>query len=348
MKYFKNLIKRKKYGAIITSIVVSLMGIAIIYLNSVQVIIEGIKESDLPANVVINNGFIGLLGTTNLGLVLIGALMIYIGLIFTPKNAIGSQDDSDYIIESREDMIYIKYKDREFLVKKETFEPTDLFFKDKNKKFVSMATGYQVYNYVKSRHNDLTEKEIDDNKVISADEIYKKFSDVHMMTFEDKNRYLSYKKTKNKIRPFFVVLTIFFAFFTVDMVLGAISYLFFEEFTKENIIYVIIAIILVFISLLCTKKSYAASMKNKKTTKEIMNRNIYYVNCYSYDKKIDQSSDANGNVDVKYYIKVTDHNYILNQWLQVSKEIYTSNEVINVWLVVDETGKNTIEIVGLV
>ena len=54
--------------------------------------------------------------------------------------------------------IYIRFKKNEFLVRKETFQPTDLFFKDKNKHFVSMTRGYQIYNYVIAKYKELINK----------------------------------------------------------------------------------------------------------------------------------------------------------------------------------------------
>ena len=69
---------------------------------------------------------------------------MYIGIVYIPVNSPYAQDDSDYDIKSEGEYIHIKFKNNEFLVKKETFQPTDLFFKDKNKHFVSITRGYQI------------------------------------------------------------------------------------------------------------------------------------------------------------------------------------------------------------
>lgn len=345
MKYYKNLIKRKNYFAIIISLFFTLLGIFIIFINSIEVIIDGIKESDLSAYTIINNGISGLLGSTNIGLVFVGGIVIYLGIIFTPRNAAGSQDDSDYIVESQGDQIYIKYKNREFLVKKETFEPTDLFFKDKNKKFVSMTTGYQIYNYVKMNYKELTEREINSDNVIKEEELYQKFYNVHKMSQEDKEKYLTYKKLKNKVRPFFCILTIFCALTSLFWLLGLIGFLFDPE--EFNLLNIIVAIIMYWLFFVFTKKSYKATLKNKNFIKKFMKENIYYTTCTSYDKKTSTTQDPDGCVNVDYYIKVTDNHYILNKWLKVSENIYKSNETISVWLVFDETGTFILEIVGL-
>ena len=146
MKYYKNLIKRKEYGVLAVSIIVTLFGLIVVYMSCIEVINEGIKESGLSPNMIIDNGIMGIIASTDIGMTLMGMFAIYIGIVFIPINAPVSQDHSDYTVESMEDKIYIKFKNNEYLLKKETFSPTDLFFKDKNGKFVGMTRGYQIYN----------------------------------------------------------------------------------------------------------------------------------------------------------------------------------------------------------
>lgn len=92
-----------------------------------------------------------MLGATNIRLSLMGLVCIYTGLIFIPITSIFSQDKEDYEVKEEETgILYIKFKKNEFLVAKETMEPSSFFFKDKNKKFVPLSRGYQIYNYVKN------------------------------------------------------------------------------------------------------------------------------------------------------------------------------------------------------
>lgn len=148
MKYYKNLIKRKKYKVILICCITALLGFFCFYINLSEFFNIGIKDTELSPSVVVNSGMAGIIGETNIGMAILGLFIIYIGLVFLPKNSIYAQDDSDYEVKLIEDNIYIKFKNNEFLVKKETFAPTDLFFKDKNGKFVTMTRGYQIYNYV--------------------------------------------------------------------------------------------------------------------------------------------------------------------------------------------------------
>ncbi len=147
MKYYKNLIKNKNYVGIIFGLVLAFFGAIVFYANFIEVIFEGVKDSNLSVVTVVNTEMVGLIGETNIGLKVIGILTIYVGIVCIPRWCPGSQNDEDYVIENiGENQIYIKYKKNEFLVKKD-FEPTDLFFKDKNRKFVSLTRGYQIYNY---------------------------------------------------------------------------------------------------------------------------------------------------------------------------------------------------------
>ncbi len=147
MKYIINLFKRKKFGKLLLILIIIIIGLFPLIVNLCDLINNGIHYTD---NVFINVPIIAILGTSNLGMVIIGIIVaIYLGLIFVPRNAPEAQDDSDYEIVEEGDLLYIKYKDKEFKVKKDTFEAKDLFFKDMNNKHVSMTTGYQIYNYVK-------------------------------------------------------------------------------------------------------------------------------------------------------------------------------------------------------
>ncbi len=282
MKYIKNLIKNRKYFAICVILVFTILGVIFVYTSIGDVSNEGIQSSGVSSYTTVSNGIMGLISTTNVGMVVIGLFSIYIGLIFVPKNARGSQDDSDYIVERRDDKIYIKYKDkREFLVDSEVFGPTKLFFRDKNNKFVSMATGYQIYNYVINFHYNVTEKEIPEGKKIEVSEIYNKFANITIMNSEEKEQYIKIKKIK-----------------------------------KSNMV------------------------------KKINEGNMYWADCYVYDKKIVTTSDTDGRSYTSYYIKVTDKNYVVDKLVEVSKDTYYSETGKTLKLVIlDETGKDIFDVI---
>ena len=106
MKYYKNLIERKKYSVIIISICTVLAGIFVCYLSVKDVFDRGLA---LSKTWYLNDGYgiISVMAASNMGMVLCGVLLAYIG-----------------------------------------FWPTKLFFRDKNKKFITVTRGYQIYNYV--------------------------------------------------------------------------------------------------------------------------------------------------------------------------------------------------------
>ena len=208
MKYYKNLIKRKKYNVLIAILIVFILGLFLFYSYFLDVIIRNIAWSDLSYYAIDNNGIVGIIGSTNIGVSFIGICLMYVGIVWLPLNSPDAQDDSDYDIKSDGENIYIKFKKNEFLVKKETFQPTDLFFKDKNGRFVSSTRGYQIYNYVSTKYKELTEKEVDTSKIILKSEVVNKFSNVQKMSNEEKLNFIKQQKLKNKPRWFFIITSI--------------------------------------------------------------------------------------------------------------------------------------------
>lgn len=335
MKYYKNLIKRKKYGVLIIAFCIFLLGAFSFFYNLLDVIIKNINFSDLSSYTIYNNGIIGLIGTTNIGLSLIGLFLMYIGIVYIPVNSPYAQDDSDYDIKSEGEYIHIKFKNNEFLVKKETFQPTDLFFKDKNKHFVSITRGYQIYNYVMANYKKSTEKELNDSKVILKSEVVNKFKNVKKMSNEEKINFINVHKIKNKPRWLFVITSIILWASFIFWLLGLLSFILTFDFTISNII---IALIMMIISFVLGKKSNNAILKNKKLVKRILNEDMYIVECEIYDKKYNQTQDVDGTVYNNYYIKITDGNYIVNEWIEIPKEKYNKDDNKVKFYVFDKTG----------
>ena len=331
MKYYINLIRNKNYKAIICSIVILMLGCICFYINLKNVIEEGIQNSGVGYSISVINFMIGVISRSNLGMVIIGLLNIYTGLIFAPRNYKGSQNDEDYEIESVGDCIHIKYKNREFLVKKETFEPTDLFFKDKNGKFVSMATGYQIYNYIMYEHKEKTEKEITDGVTIGTEDIITKFSNIRLMNEEEKSEYIEYKKLKYRRRRISFSLSIIFYVMAVLCVFGCILTI--QDALGNESKNLTTAIIFFAIGMIFDKISKRQIILIDK----IIKGNTYIVDCCSYDKKI---SSYDGGKD--YLIKVTDNNgHYLDKWLKIPWKVYNNNDVVNAKLVITgEDGKH--------
>lgn len=335
MKYYKNLIKRKKYGVLILCLIFFLLGAFTFFHSFLDVIIRNINWSDLSSYEIYNNGIAGIIGSTNIGLSLIGIFVMYIGIIWMPVNSPYAQDDSDYDIKSEGEYIHITFKNNEFLVKKETFQPTDLFFKDKNKHFVSMTRGYKIYNYIIANYKKLTERELDESKTILKSEVVDRFSNVKKMSHEEKIDFINKHKIKNKPRLFFVITSVLLWINFIFWLLALVGWIRNSDFINPEIITIIIIMI---ISFILGKKSNVAIFKNKKLIKRILNEDMYIVECEIYDKKYNHGQDQDGTIYDIYYIKITDGNYIVDEWIEIPKEKYKQDSNYVRFYVFDKTG----------
>lgn len=335
MKYYKNLIKRKKYAVLIFSLLVFLLGAFAFFYNFLDVIIRNIEWSDLSGYAIYNNGIAGIIGSTNIGLSLLGIFVMYIGIVWFPLNSPYAQDDSDYDIKSEGEYIHIIFKNNEFLVKKETFSPTDLFFRDKNKHFVSMTRGYQIYNYIMANYKKLTERELDESKIILKSEVVNKFSNVKKMSDEEKITFINDHNIKNRLRLFFVITSVVLWTYFIFCLIELLDFIITFDFIISD---AVLATIIMIISFILGKKSNVAIFKNKKLVKRILNEDMYIVECEIYDKKNDRTQDADGTIYDNYYIKITDGNYIVDEWIKIPKEKYEQDSNSVKFYVFDETG----------
>ncbi len=143
--YYKRLWKNKK-SSYIGILILILIGILPIIINIIDY--EKINDSSNVSPVVVNSPILVPFTATNGGMIFIGLFIIYIALVFMPRNIPVAQNPDDYTVDIKGDKIYIKFKKYEFELDKENFNPTSLLFRDKNNKFVTVTTGYQIYNYV--------------------------------------------------------------------------------------------------------------------------------------------------------------------------------------------------------
>lgn len=143
--YYKRLWKNKK-SSYIGILILILIGILPIIINIIDY--EKINDSSNVSPVVVNSPILVPFTATNGGMIFIGLFIIYIALVFIPRNIPAAQNADDYNVSIKDDKVYIKFKKYEFELDKENFNPTSLLFKDKNNKFVTLTTGYQIYNYV--------------------------------------------------------------------------------------------------------------------------------------------------------------------------------------------------------
>lgn len=327
MKYYKNLIKRKKYGVVIVSMLFFILGFCAFYFNLIEVIKFGIMWTGLSPNVIIDNGIAGGIGATNIGMMLVGLGIIYIALVFIPKVSMYSQDDSDYTVKLIEDDMYVKYRDKEFLVKRQNYNANDFFFKDKNGKFVSMTTGYQIYNYIKPKK--FAELKIDEEKIINDDNIITNFKNIRLMNNEEKNKYIKYRELENNINIVGLILTIILYAIAIFFAFGGLVYIINDFGTF------IVSAIIAFITFKLGKAAYKASKRDKVLINKIFNGDMYIAECYSYDKKIEDYYSSSGTHHIEYYIKITDNNgHYIDKWFQIPEKVYKNNDIITASLII--------------
>lgn len=319
MKYYKNLFKNKAYFAIFLSIFIFLVGVFVFILSLKEVFANAFGWSGLSASTVVHTGIIGVLGSTNIGMTIVAILVMYTGLIFIPLNAEGSQNDEDYEVKRDGEYIYIRFRKNEFYVKAETFDPTNLFFRDKNKKFVSLTRGYQIYNHVIRTSKKQLEKEIDESKVILKFEVANKFSNVRTLSVEEKREFFEKQKLKDRIKIPFIILSIFLWGSFIFWSLGLLGFIITDDFTISNMV---VALILDVLSFVFAKKATAAIFKNKKIIKKILNGDMYLAECKIYDRNTISSDDGKD-----YYVKLTDGNYIVDEWISIPEHLYKQNDV---------------------
>ena len=149
--YYKRLWKNKK-SSFIGIFILILIGLIPIVINIID--LDKIGDSSNVSPAVAVSPLLLPFTRTNGGMIIIGLFIIYIALVFMPRNIPLSQNKDDYKVNIKDDNIYIKFKKHEFELKKDNFKPTSLLFKDKNNKFVSLTTAYQVYNYVNYYYKD--------------------------------------------------------------------------------------------------------------------------------------------------------------------------------------------------
>lgn len=147
MKYYSNIFKRKKWGILIVIILLAALGSWCLYANLIDYISSGVEPNSSFNPAVSGSPATTALSASNVGMIVVGVIIIWTALIFIPFNSPYLQDDEDYKFEFEENNIHIWFKNNEWVLDKKKLSPTNFFFKDKNNKFVSITRGYQVYNY---------------------------------------------------------------------------------------------------------------------------------------------------------------------------------------------------------
>lgn len=314
LKYYKNLIKRKKYGIFISICIILILFLAFYY-GIFYYIINNLESFKYEMH---NNGLFKIIAISIVTAIYF--YTIYYLVICKPMISPYAQDHSDFDVKSEGKYIRIKFRNDEFLVEKETFQSKELreiFPKGKNKHSISDVRRQQIYNYVMEYCKEMTEAEVDKSKTISKSEVVDKFSSVRKMTNEEKLKFIKQRKLKNKPRLFFIITSIIlwssFSFLLIGLLSDIMNY--------DFLSIIVILSLLVFLYVL-GRKSNIAIFKDKKLIKRILNEDMYIVLCEIYDKHHRTNRYVDGPDENKYYIKITDGNYIVDQWIEIPKEKY--------------------------
>lgn len=296
MKYFKNLIKRKKFGILIISLCGVIGGIYLLFWSSYQIDWSNID---------------GFHGFTYLMVELtIVVFTIYMALL--PIISTYAQDDSDYEVRSEGEYTYIKFKNNEFHVKKESSDSWIIPAFDENKHFVPLFRRVQIRDYVNERYAELRKKDVDKSKIILKSEIVDKFERVRKMTSDEKIDFIRTQKLKWNVKPFWAIISIFSWWVALVGVFGII-----QNIINNNFGEVIVCAFIVIMGYVFGKFSGTEMLRDKKLVKRIMNEDMYIVECKIYDRKYSNADD-----NTYFYVKITDGNYIVNQWISVTKKKY--------------------------
>lgn len=310
MKYYKRLWKNKDYGKLIGILIFFGLGFFCFYVNFLEYLIKGFQKTNINGYTM--DTIAGILGSSNIGLTIVGLIVMYTGLIFVPRNIPEIQNDDDYYVKSKGSKIYIKYKNYEFELNKETFEPTDMIWKDKNKKFVSVTLAYQIYNYVTYKYRHLLEKQVPN--FADKENILTNYENIKSATDEEINNYIIFKGF-NKNKPLSKSIGILYIILSIIFVLGIL-------FNNKYSILKKCAVLL-FSSVLFVPAYtfYNEATHNKKNLNKIKKSKIYIAPAYVFDKKIEQSDS-----EYTYFVKVSDKkNHYIDEWFKISKEDYQND-----------------------
>lgn len=322
MKYYMNLIKNKEYLSLTIIFGFSILCIFGLYYNLNEFINYGLKSSGLPPHTIMGHGTAGLLGATNLGMAIVFLLLLYFTLVFAPKNARGSQNPEDYQIRSEGNNLYIKFRKHEFLIPKNQFSPNRLFFFDKNKKFTTLSTGYQIYNHVMRDHPKLLELPMDQFTIIPENEIVSKFKNVKELNEEEKETYIKNRKLKKQLKLPSLCFSFVSAFISFSLVFQIADSFLNQQKQKPgySILLLITSITFAYLS----KVFYHISSSDKRLVKKIYDYPMYEVNGFSYDYR-----------EIPFYsVKITDGKYIIDKWMRFPNRIESNVSKLPIKLVV--------------
>ncbi|MBR6033470.1 MAG: hypothetical protein IKP28_01815 [Clostridia bacterium] len=336
MKYIKNLIKRKKYDTLRKLLILVIITGILIIIPFIPYMLSKEREEML------NFGAIAVL-------VLIGISMGYIiaTVLITDPDA---QNEEDFEIIDEKDRVYIFYKKHKYYVKKVNFEKgiIDWKIKGANNENVGVIRAQQLYNYVKAKVCECKSNYDESPIEIPIEEIVNKFANVHLLSAEEKEEFL--KENKKELRPYTISKPIIFyicGLFVIGIILIVAYIVYILNCMLQNnainvwYIFAIFAFISAPIALAIGIMLFKSMLKEEKELfSKIQKDDLYVVNCQLCYRKIRRVAKGS----VKYLSKVTDGNYVSNEWIPVSEKIYNTDDDVNLYIL-GKTGKDFMKII---
>lgn len=335
MKYYKNLIAKKKFEIFFLQLFLVLLGLFVCYIGLESYINNNIASSDISVITTINTGIVGIISQTNIGIFIIGLLLLYYSIIVIPISAPEAQSPEEYEIKSLGENIYIKFREYEFIIKKGKFDSSSLMFKDKNGKFVSPVRAWQISNYVEFYYrNELKVSKPIENEATLGKKT-SKFSGMRLATKDEINRLIKSEQLKSS-KMYFKLFSLFF------WCIGFLSFI--SIFNDEQSLLLRLLMILIGLAFCYIGKiMWKMGIKDKTLLNKIIKGEVYVAKCYSFDKRIHNIDNTPDSTRTYFEIKVHDKDgHYINEWFRIDGKTYRAFEEVEANLFIIEYSNNTI------
>lgn len=313
LKYLKQAKKNGKLlPLVIGMLAVTGIGLTIVIITVYEMAVYGELQSFIaPLNSV------AAVANIPLGRIIVGSYIAYVGMAALPRWSKYAQIREEYVVACDGEYMEIAFRGWNWRVKRESFSPTDLFFRDSNHKFVSVLRGYQVYNAIEAFYPEYIGKGKKQEKGSSS--VIEDFPNIRKMTQEEKKEYLKRKEKGNGC------LSVFMGFLAFGFGLAAVRLL---QDIPQKVLWKDKLMLLAFCAVffLAAFAFIMVIVMMRRTKQWILTTDCFAVTGYSYQKKKENMSSGDGH-ETLYYAKVWDGQSVyLPRWFPIGEEEYKREE----------------------